>query len=181
VRTRAAFECIPPLPSNDPFGVVAAGKVRGCSFAAAQAPRNKSVSQVCLIIRFGRPDLEFGDINRRSIICTVGRADSDADTVKNRCRGQAVAKGKLKRISFVSSDEEHCLTLTVRNGTLDTQDESKKPWILVVYDFVRKVYGPTPFCRRRAAQAERASEPPLILKKTVNETAVVECRMLSYS
>ena len=85
------------------------------------------------MIRVWRPDLEFGDINRRFIICTVGRADSDANTVKNRDRGQAVAKGKLKRISFVSSDEEHCLTVN------DVSSHRSSSWIQEGFSQAREV------------------------------------------
>src|SRR5882672_11900122 len=93
------------------------------------------------MIRVWRPDLEFGDINRRSVICTVGRADSDEDIFKNRCRGQAVAEGKMKRISGVSSDEELCIAFAVRSGALDVQDNGKQRRILRVYDLVGKGRG----------------------------------------
>lgn len=75
------------------------------------------------MIRVWRPDLEFGDINRRFIICTVGRADSDANTVKNRDRGQAVAKGKLNESASSVPTKSICLTVN------DVSSHRSSSWI----------------------------------------------------
>src|SRR5256885_15032132 len=93
------------------------------------------------MIRVGHPDLELGDVNGRAVICTISRADSDANTLKNRCRAQAVAEGIMNRIRSVSSNEEHGIAFTVRSETLDVQDNGKWRGVLRVHHLVGKVRG----------------------------------------
>jgi hypothetical protein len=59
---------------------------------ASAGDAGETCSRYRLLIRVWRPDLKFGYKNRRSVISTASRANPDADVIKNRRGGEAVAE-----------------------------------------------------------------------------------------